>query len=139
MSLTRIYLPRETTALSVGAEQLLHQLQTEASYRGLGLEIVRNGSRGACWLEPLLEVETPAGRIAYGPVQPEDVASLFDAGFLQGERHPLYLGLVDDIPYFKNQERLTFARCGVIDPLSVTAYKNLGGFQGLERALAMSG
>src|SRR5690606_26547389 len=89
-------------------------------------------------LEPLLEVATPQGRVAYGPVSPEDVVELFDAGVLQGGPHRLSLGLTDEIPYLKNQERLTFARVGITDPLSLDDYINSGGFTGLRQALTLS-
>jgi formate dehydrogenase iron-sulfur subunit len=32
------------------------------------------------------------------------------------------LGLTEEIPYFKNQERLTFARVGLTDPRSLEDY-----------------
>lgn len=134
----KVFIPRETTASSLGAEQLLDAIEVEAKSRKLDIQIVRNGSRGACWLEPLIEVETSAGRRAYGPVQLNDIPSLFDADFLKGGLHALNLGLADEIPYLKNQERLTFARCGIIDPISVEEYKSLGGFTGLVNALEMS-
>ena len=110
----RVYIPRETTASSVGAEALVAAISTEAKYRNLDIEIVRNGSRGACFLEPLVEVETAKGRVAYGPVQYDDIADLFDADFINGGKHKLALGNVEELPWFKNQERLTFARCGII-------------------------
>jgi formate dehydrogenase iron-sulfur subunit len=137
---TKIYIPRETTASSLGAELLVDAIVTEAKYRNLPIEIVRNGSRGACYLEPLVEVQTSNnGRVGYGPVQLEDIADLFDADFLQGGNHKLALGNVEELPWFKNQERLTFARCGLIAATSVTEYKQLGGFVGLQNALAKEG
>jgi formate dehydrogenase iron-sulfur subunit len=135
----RVYIPRETTASSLGAELLVTAIANEASHRKVAVEIVRNGSRGACFLEPLVEIDTPSGRVAYGPVQVDDVAALFDAGFLQGGKHKLALGNVEALPWFKNQERLTFARCGVIAATSVSDYKQHGGFTGLQNALAKGG
>ena len=132
----KVYIPRETTASSLGVEAVVEAIKTEALYRKLDIEIVRNGSRGACFLAPLVEVITAAGRLGYGPVQVEDVAELLDAGFLQGGKHKLALGNVEELPWFKNQERLTFARCGVIAATSVAEYKNLGGFVGLQNVLA---
>jgi formate dehydrogenase iron-sulfur subunit len=136
---TRIYVPIDSSALSLGAEKVAQAIAAEAAKRGIAIELVRNGSRGAFFLEPLVEVQTPAGRMAYGPVQPKDVAALFDAGFVTGGRHALSLGLTDDIPYLKNQERLTSARIGITDPLSLDDYGDHGGFVGLDNALAMSG
>ena len=130
----RVYVPLDASALSVGAEAVAEAIYTEALRRGLAVEIVRNGSRGALWLEPLVEVATADGRIAYGAVAATDVASLFDTGFLEGREHPLRLGRAEDLPWFARQERLTFARCGVIDPLSLQAYRAHSGFLGLTRA-----
>ena len=137
MSIT-IYVPRDSAALAAGADRVARRIVEEASSRGLEVDLVRNGSRGLFWLEPLVEVVTPAGRIAYGPVATDDVAGLFDAAFLEGGTHPLHLGPTEQIPYLKNQERLTFARMGVTDPLSLTDYEALEGFAGLRRALAMT-
>ena len=134
-----VYVPRDAAALAVGAEEVAQAIQRTAAARGDEVQLVRNGSRGLVWLEPLVEVETPAGRIAYGPVTPDDVAGLFTAGFLSGSAHALHLGLTDEIPYLKRQERLTFSRVGVIDPRSVTDYEAHGGWRGLRNALAMSG
>jgi formate dehydrogenase iron-sulfur subunit len=133
----KVYVPRDSAALSVGAEGVARAIATEASSRGLEITLVRNGSRGMFWLEPLVEVETPQGRIAYGPVSREAVAGLFDAGFLEGKAHALCLGPTEDIPYLKQQERLTFARCGIVDPLSLADYIAYGGYRGLQKALRL--
>ncbi len=137
MSTITVYIPRDTAAVAMGAHQLARQLAAQAKERGLDVQIVRNGSRGLLWLEPMVEVQTAEGRVAYGPVQTEDLPGLFDAGFLQGGAHTLCHGLTDAIPYLKNQERLTFARVGIIDPVSVADYQACGGFEGLSKALAM--
>ncbi|MBB3642649.1 formate dehydrogenase beta subunit [Variovorax atrisoli] len=137
MSTITVYVPRDSAALAVGADSVARRIAKEAAARGLMLEIVRNGSRGMFWFEPLVEVNTPAGRIAYGPVTPDDVAGLFDAGFLTGGRHPLALGPTEEIPYLKKQERLTFSRMGITDPVSLTDYQAYEGFAGLRRALAL--
>jgi formate dehydrogenase iron-sulfur subunit len=109
----------------------------EAAARSLTLEFVYTGSRGLFWLEPLVEVETPDGRIAYGPLKPSDVAGLFEAGFLTGAPHPLQLGRLEDQPYLQRQTRLTFGRCGVVDPLSIDDFRAHGGYAGLEHALSL--
>ena len=134
----RIYVPRDAAALALGAERVAKAFSREAEARKLDITIVRNGSRGMHWLEPLVEVETAEGRIAYGPVTPADVPALLDAGLLDGKAHPLCLGGTEDIPFLKNQTRLTFARCGVIDPVSLEDYKAHGGLRGLEKAIAMA-
>ncbi|MFM1977820.1 MAG: hypothetical protein RLZZ151_335, partial [Pseudomonadota bacterium] len=106
--------------------------------RGLDIKVVRNGSRGMFWLETMVEVVTPKGRVAYGPVMPKDVSSLFDADFINAGAHPLNLGLTDEIEWLKKQERLTFARVGITDPVSVEDYVAHDGYQGLKNALKLS-
>ncbi|MBU1316194.1 MAG: NADH-quinone oxidoreductase subunit NuoF [Alphaproteobacteria bacterium] len=133
-----IFVPRDAASLALGADKVATAIAQEIELRGLDARIVRNGSRGMAWLEPLVEVRTSAGRIAYGPVNAVDVAGLFDAGFLSGGDHPLCLGLTKEIPFLRQQTRLTFARCGVTDPLSLDDYRHYQGLKGLERALAMS-
>ncbi|WOB07116.1 formate dehydrogenase beta subunit [Piscinibacter gummiphilus] len=136
MSVT-VYVPRDSAALAVGADRVARRIADEAARRGLDVHIVRNGSRGLFWLEPLVEVRTERGRIAYGPVTPDDVPSLFDAGFLSGGAHTLHLGPTEEIEYLKNQERLTFARMGITDPLSLDDYRAHDGFGGLRHALTL--
>ena len=133
-----VYVPRDAAALSVGADEVAAAIAAEAQARHLPVHIVRNGSRGMLWLEPLVEVLTDKGRVAYGPVTAAVVSELFDAGFLQGRPHPLGHGLTEEMAFLKHQQRLTFARCGITDPLSVEDYRAHGGFAGLEKALAMS-
>ncbi len=137
MSIT-VYVPRDSSALSLGAHQVAAQILAEAKQRGADIQLVRNGSRGMFWLEPMVEVQTAQGRVAYGPVTVDDVASLFEADFLHGKPHRLHLGLTAEIAWLKKQERLTFARVGITDPVSLTDYIAHDGYQGLRNALAMS-
>lgn len=137
MSIT-VYVPRDASALSLGAEDVAHAIAIEASTRKLDVRIVRNGSRGLYWLEPMVEVQTPAGRVAYGPVQPTDVAALFDADFLHGGADVLALGPAEEIPWLKSQQRLTFARVGIVDPLSLDDYLAHDGYRGLDEALKLA-
>ncbi len=132
-----IFVPRDAAALSVGADEVASAIASEAKKRNEEIKIVRNGSRGMLFLEPLVEVATDKGRMAYGPVSAKDVGGLFEAGFLKGKSHKLGHGLTEEIPYFKTQERLTFARCGITDPLSLEDYIAHDGFAGLKKALAM--
>ena len=142
-----VYVPRDSSSVAVGADQVADTIAVEAARRGIELQIVRNGSRGLAWLEPLVECATESGRIGFGPVQAQDVAGLFDAGFPAGfagdaglakaARHPLALGRVEELPYLKSQQRLTFARIGLTDPVSVDDYIAHEGFAGLRRALSM--
>ena len=135
---TTVYVPRDASALSLGAEEVARAISSYAAARNLPIKLVRNGSRGMCWLEPLVEVETPAGRQAYGPVSAADVPKLFEAGFLRGAPHALDRGLTEEIPYFKSQQRLTFARVGLTDPTSLPEYLAHGGYRGLEQALTLA-
>ena len=128
----RIYVPLDSAAKAVGADALAAAILAEAAVRGLEVEMIRNGSRGMIWLEPLVEVDTGAGRKAFGPVTVSDVPALFD-GTLES------LGAVEDIPFFARQTRLTFARCGVIDPLDLDDYATHGGLVGLRRAVQLTG
>ena len=121
----------------MGADRVAAALLREARSNNIDLRVIRNGSRGLAWLEPLLEVVTPQGRIAYGPVTPLDVPELLGAGMLQGAPHRLRLGNIEQHGYFARQTRLTFARVGVIDPLSLDDYRAHQGFDGLTAALAM--
>jgi formate dehydrogenase iron-sulfur subunit len=134
----KVYVPRDATACALGADAVAAAILEAAADRGIELDLVRNGSRGACWLEPLVEVETAAGRMAYGPVGPADVPGLFDAGFPGSSDHPLALGPVNGIGWLGGQQRLTFARSGWTDPLSLDDYRALGGFEGLAHALDRS-
>ncbi|NMM26205.1 MAG: NADH-quinone oxidoreductase subunit NuoF [Glaciimonas sp.] len=133
-----IYIPRDSTAIALGANAVAAAIALEAQTRGIDIRIVRNGSRGMFWLEPLVEVVSGQSRIGYGPVALEDVSGLFDAGFLSGGVHSLLLGVTDEIPFLKNQERLTFARIGITDPLSLDDYLAHEGYAGLQRALGMT-
>jgi formate dehydrogenase iron-sulfur subunit len=130
----KVYVPQDSSAISVGADQVANKLQADDQ-----IELIRNGSRGLFWLEPMIEVETPKGRVAYGPVSSSDVESLLAQGLLDGNQtHRLSLGLTEEIPFLKKQQRLTFKRAGIIDPTDLDDYKAHGGYKGLERAITMT-
>jgi formate dehydrogenase iron-sulfur subunit len=135
----KIYVPRDSSALAVGADEVAKAIAAEASAQNISIQIIRNSSRGMAWLETFVEVETAQGRVGYGPVEAGDVQRLFAAKFYEGQKHKLCHGLVEDLPYLKNQERLTFARAGITDPLSISDYVAHGGFEGLRKALALNG
>ena len=139
MSSAKVFVPRDSAALAVGADEVVAALQSECARRGLALQLVRNSSRGLFWLEPLVEVDTPGGRVAYGPVTPDDVPALLDAGLLDGGAHALCQGPTEAIPYLARQERVTFARMGITDPLSLADYEAHEGWAGLKRALTLDG
>ena len=128
----RVYVPRDSAACSVGADEVAARIAALSD-----AEIVRNGSRGMLWLEPFVEVQTPSGRVGYGPVGSDDVESLLAAGLLDGAGHPLCHGPVERIDWLARQHRVSFARVGVIDPLDLDSYRSLGGLAGLRRALAL--
>lgn len=134
----KIYIPRDSSALSMGAEKVALAIGDEAKRRGLEVHIIRNGSRGLYWLETMVEVSTASGRVAYGPVKVRDVPSLFDADFLHGKAHALNLGLTEELPWLKKQQRLTFARVGITDPISLADYIAHDGYKGLKHALKLS-
>ena len=134
----RIFVPRDAAAISVGADEVAAAIEQTAAKRDVPIKIIRNGSRGLMWLEPMIEVATLKGRVAYGPVTPADVPSLFEAMVSTNGSHPLRLGLTEEIPWLKRQTRLTFARCGIIDPRSTEDYRAHDGYKGLERALTLT-
>ncbi|KAG0163319.1 hypothetical protein DFQ30_000365, partial [Apophysomyces sp. BC1015] len=117
----RIHVPSDTTAIALGADELAQAIAEQATRRAIQIELIRNGSRGLSWLEPLVEVATSRGRIGYANTEPGDVDALFDVGFHTDEDavqaraalHPKCVGVVDDIPYLRKQQRLTFARIGI--------------------------
>ena len=129
----KIYLPLDAAAKALGADEIAAAILTESAKRGIPVDLIRNGSRGMVWLEPLAEVVTPAGRVAIGPMILADVPALFD----DLTRHPNSLGLTDELAWMRGQTRLTFARVGVIDPLDLADYKAHGGLIGLTRALSI--
>src|SRR5262249_39194722 len=136
MSGLRIYVPGDAAAVACGADELAAAMTALAAKRNQPVEIVRNGSRGMHWLEPMVEVATNNGRIAYGPVELSDIDSVFDAMLAGGAAHKLRVGVPEEHPFLKRQTRLTFARCGFVDPRSLEDYKAHGGYMGLAKALA---
>ena len=137
MSFT-IYVPCDSSAISLGADRIATAIAKEAQKRNIVIKLIRNGSRGLFWLEPLVEVETSKGRIAYGAVRTTDITSLFNANFLEGGEHALSLGLTEELDYLKKQQRLTFARIGKTDPVSLDDYLQNDGYKGLTNALNQS-
>ena len=134
---TIVYVPRDSAARSVGADEVAVALTAEAARRGDDIRLVRNGSRGLLWLEPLVEVDVDGTRVAYGPVAADDVAGLLDAGLLRGGEHALRLGPTDELAWLSRQDRVTFARVGIIDPLDLVDYESHGGLVGLRVAVAL--
>lgn len=138
-SVPTLYIPRDTTAISLGADKVAFAIAAVALEKETSLNIVRNGSRGLYWLEPMLEIDTQRGRVAYGPITVDAVEDFIaNECWLENKKHPLYLGLTEEIPYLKNQQRLTFSRVGLVDPLSIADYCARDGFAGLRQALNSS-
>jgi formate dehydrogenase iron-sulfur subunit len=133
----RMFVPRDAAALALGADAVARALADAAARRGIAIQMVRTGSRGLFWLEPMVEVATPAGRIAYGPVSPEHVDEVLSAALADAGPHRLRLGRPEDLSFLRRQTRLTFARCGIVDPLSLDDYRAHGGLRGIERALSL--
>jgi formate dehydrogenase iron-sulfur subunit len=131
---TRLFVPKDVCALALGADEVVAAIRSAARARNVAVEIVRTGSRGLFFLEPLIEVETAQGRIGYGSVAAADVPGLFDADFLAGGAHGLRIGKPEDHPFLARQTRLTFARSGIVDPVAIADYAALGGWRGLTRA-----
>ncbi|MEJ6388350.1 NADH-ubiquinone oxidoreductase-F iron-sulfur binding region domain-containing protein [Gymnodinialimonas ulvae] len=121
----KVYVPRDAAAKALGADAVA------AAFEAAGAEVIRNGSRGMTWLEPLVEVTRDGTRIGYGAATPADVPAILDGSAET-------LGPVEEIPFYARQNRLTFQRCGVIDPVSLADYEAHGGLAGLRRAVAMS-
>ncbi len=134
----KVYVPRDSSALGLGAGEVANAIEREAKQRDISIELVRNGSRGLYWLEPMVEVETSEGRVAFGPVSAKEVPELFEANFTSAKSHPKCLGLTEEIPFLKSQQRLTFARVGVTDPVSLKDYVAHDGYRGLKNALSMT-
>ncbi len=129
---TVVFVPRDAAALAGGADKVAAAFDAQP-----GVRVVRNGSRGMLWLEPMVEVMTSQGRVAYGPVTPRDVSSLLEGGMLTGAAHPLRLGVTDEQPWIQRQQRVTFKRVGIVDPRDADDYVAHGGLVGLRRALSM--
>ena len=132
-----VYVPRDSAATSVGADEVAVALESEAAVTGRHIQLVRTGTRGMLWLEPLVEIETNRGRVGYGPVRPDDVGDLVAGGMLEGVPNDVCLGVVDDLPWMRDQQRLCLARVGVTDPLSPNDYMSHGGLAGLRRAFEL--
>lgn len=135
----KLFIPCDSLARAVGADEVTDALVAEAERRQIPLDIQRTSSRGLYWLEPLVEVDSDEGRLGFGPLAATDIPALFDALADDPARHPLALGLVEQIAYLKTQQRLLFARAGITRPLSLDDYRAHGGFAGLSRAIGMDG
>ena len=128
-----VHVPIDAAARAAGADDVAAALAAVE-----GVRVVRNGSRGALWMEPLVEVQTAQGRVGYANVAADDIPALLQAGLLHGGDHPKRVGPVDDIEWLCSQQRVTFTRIGVVDPRDADDYVTHGGLAGLRRALGMT-
>ena len=129
----KFYISKDALSESLGSNFLSKKLE---SYQQ-DFEIIRTGSRGMFWLEPLLEIDTKIGRVGFGPITENDVEDILKLDESNLKNHKNYLGVINDIPFLANQNRLTFKRVGLIDPLSIEQYCLYDGFVGLKKALEM--
>ncbi|HEY9494691.1 MAG TPA: NADH-ubiquinone oxidoreductase-F iron-sulfur binding region domain-containing protein [Intrasporangium sp.] len=127
-----VYVPGDSSAVAVGADEVAAALADH-----VGVKVVRTGSRGMLWLEPLVEVETPDGRVGYPNVTPGVVVGLVDEGLLSGAAVGGSIGVVDEYPWLSRQRRVSFARVGVTEPTSIADYEAHGGWRGVRRALEL--
>lgn len=131
-----LYLSKDSTALALGADRVAAAIISEARRRDVTINLVRTGTRGMFWLEPMLEVGSHTGRTAFGPICTADIPGLFDA-LLGTKDHPLYLGPTERLPWLVRQRRLSLARVGLIDPLSLEDFLASGGGEGLRHCREM--
>jgi formate dehydrogenase iron-sulfur subunit len=136
-AMTTLYIPSDSAALALGADEVARLLYAHAERCGLSRHIVRTSTRAMLWLEPLVEIETSAGRVGYGPVSPEDLDDPLMDAILQGKPHERCIGVVDHHPYLIAQQRWVFERLGHTQPLSLADYEQHGGWAGLRAAFSM--
>jgi formate dehydrogenase iron-sulfur subunit len=128
----RVYVPADATASALDADQVAARVALA------GHEVVRRGSRGLFFLEPLVEIEIDGAAIGFGPVRENDVDGLI-AALASGDptAHELCVGPIHAHPYLAGQVRETFRRAGEVLPGDPADYERLGGFAGLRRALVL--
>ncbi|MFO1143565.1 MAG: NADH-ubiquinone oxidoreductase-F iron-sulfur binding region domain-containing protein [Amaricoccus sp.] len=135
----RVFVPRDAAAVACGADTVAAAIRGTARRAGIDVAIARTGSRGMLWLEPLVEIEDAGVRHGFGPLDHDGAVSLVmalaDGRGAARVAHPQAVGPVERIPFFADQTRLTFARCGLTDPLSRADYAANGGWKGLARAI----
>ena len=129
----KFYISKDALSESLGSNEVAKKLESHQQ----DSELIRTGSRGMFWLEPLLEIDTKIGRVGFGPITENDVDDIIKLNESDLKNHKNYLGVIDDIPFLANQNRLTFKRVGLIDPLSIEQYCLHDGFEGLKKALEM--
>ena len=125
----RVFIPQDSISIALGADLIAKKIAQS------GHEIIRNSSRGLHFLEILIEVEIDGARHGFGPISTNEIEDLIASNFAKS--HPKYLGIVDELKLIKSQNRLSFAKCGINDPLDFDGYLTLGGGKALEKAKAI--
>ncbi|MGL5810992.1 MAG: NADH-ubiquinone oxidoreductase-F iron-sulfur binding region domain-containing protein [Nocardioides sp.] len=128
---TVLYVPGDAAAVSVGADEVAAAFAAQP-----GTTVIRNGSRGMLWAEPLVELVTDAGRVGYANVTVADANAVSTRGWDAVRTRSI--GIVDRHPWLIGQTRVSTARVGIVDPASISDYADHGGWAGLRRALAIS-
>jgi formate dehydrogenase iron-sulfur subunit len=124
MNTIRCYLANDTSSRAAGAERLADAWRERPE-----IQLIRTSSRGAFFLEPMVERDTPNGREAWFDVSPNDLPSI--VGGVGGTP-------VAEIPFLQQQTRFTFANFGITEPLALDEYQTRGGLKGLEAAQSLS-
>ena len=128
----KIYIPKETSACSVGSDLIAEKINA-LTQEHKHISIIRNGSWGAFWLEPFVEIEINGNRVGVSYLN-KDISHLtsieeFIDDFNNSKPHNIL-----EIDFIKQQTRLVFSRIGLDDPLDLNQYCNSGGYKGLEKS-----
>ena len=128
----KIYIPKETSACSVGSDLIAGKINA-LTQEHKHISIIRNGSWGAFWLEPFVEIEINGNRVGVSYLN-KDISHLtsieeFIDDFNNSKPHNIL-----EIDFIKQQTRLVFSRIGLDDPLDLNQYCNSGGYKGLEKS-----
>ena len=137
-----------TSSIAAEADRLWEALAPLAQARGV--ELMRVGTLGLSWLQPVVELERPgAGAVVYGPLRPEDAEAFLDAAlgpqpaedaarWLIGARTPAAgAAPLSAHPFWAPQQRRLMRSMGVIDPESLDEAIAEGAYEALDRAIGM--
>jgi formate dehydrogenase iron-sulfur subunit len=116
----RLYVANDTSSQAAGSDRLAQHLAAVP-----GVDVVRTSSRGAFFLEPMVERDSPDGRLIWCHVTPDQIPSIL-AG-TGGQR-------LHEIPFLHHQQRITFANFGETEPLSLDLYRACDGWVGWQAA-----
>jgi len=151
--MNKVILGMGTCGLASGAEEVKNAIGKWASEKGVSLSITPSGCVGFCQMEPIMDLFTPQGnRVSYGKVSPENIPFILHSFFAEkrydidgligqyrnGKTPLAGIPFIDEHPFFKKQVKFVLGNCGVINPTSLSEYKESGGLKGLEKALTLS-